>query len=38
MAIHGRIPAATRRLINAINVYIQLDNVEWDPSWGKMSG
>jgi hypothetical protein len=24
--------------INAINVYIQLDNVEWDPSWGKMSG
>jgi hypothetical protein len=29
--------AANYAGINAVNVYIELDNVEWDPNWGKMS-
>lgn len=29
--------AANYAGINAINVYIQLDNVEWNPNWGKIS-
>jgi hypothetical protein len=24
--------------INAVNLYIQLDHVDWNPAWGKISG